>query len=148
MVKIGLEDLYSDIILDYAKNSKYKKEISSAIKSEGKNMSCGDEITLFVKVEDDVIEEISFLGHGCIISQASAAMMCEILEGKTLQEATQIFQEVINMSQGNDFNKELIDGVEVFSDISNFPMRTKCFTLAWHTFEEALKNYHNGSEKL
>ena len=111
-------------------------------------MSCGDEITLFVKVKDNVIEGISFLGHGCIISQASAAMMCEILEGKTLQEATQIFQEVINMSQGNDFNKELIDGVEVFSDISNFPMRTKCFTLAWHTFEEALKNYHNGSEKL
>lgn len=140
VVKIGIEDLYSDIILDYAKNSKYKKEIPASKKAEGKNLSCGDEITIFVKVDKGKIVEASYLGHGCIISQASAAMMCEIIEGKTVEEAEKILNEVIKMSQGKEYDKNLIDGMEVFSDISNFPMRIKCFTLSWHTLEEAINN--------
>ena len=143
MVEIGLEELYSDIILDYAKNERYKKEIQDAKKSEGKNLSCGDEITLYLKVEDNIIKEITFTGHGCIISQASASMMCEYLEGKTVDEANKILQEIIKMSQGKEFDKELVDGIEIFSDISKFPMRTKCFTLAWHTLDDAL----NGGNK-
>lgn len=139
MVKIGLEDLYSDIILDYAKNDRYKKEIPDALESEGKNLSCGDEITIYLKVEDNIIKEASFKGHGCIISQASAAMMCEYIEGKTVEEAERIFSEVIKMSQGKEYDEELIDGMDIFSDISKFPMRTKCFTLSWHTLEDALK---------
>jgi len=140
VVKIGIEDLYSDIILDYAKNNKYKKEIPASQKAEGKNLSCGDEITIFLKVDNGKIVEASYLGHGCIISQASAAMMCEIIEGKTVEEAEKILNEVIKMSQGKEYDNDLIDGLEVFSDISKFPMRIKCFTLSWHTLEEAINN--------
>ncbi|HOB16741.1 MAG TPA: SUF system NifU family Fe-S cluster assembly protein [Defluviitoga sp.] len=138
MVKIGIEDLYSDIILDYAKNNKYKKEIPASQKAEGKNLSCGDEITIFLKVDNGKIVEASYLGHGCIISQASAAMMCEIIEGKTVEEAEKILNEVIKMSQGKEYDNDLIDGLEVFSDISKFPMRIKCFTLSWHTLEDVI----------
>jgi len=138
VVKIGIEDLYSDIILDYAKNSKYRKEIPASQKAEGRNLSCGDEITIFLKVDNGKIVEASYLGHGCIISQASAAMMCEIIEGKSVEEAEKILNEVIKMSQGKEYDKDLIDGMEVFSDISNFPMRIKCFTLSWHTLEDAI----------
>lgn len=138
MVKIGIEDLYSDIILDYAKNSKYRKKIPASQKAEGRNLSCGDEITIFLKVDNGKIVEASYLGHGCIISQASAAMMCEIIEGKSVEEAEKILNEVIKMSQGKEYDKDLIDGMKVFSDISNFPMRIKCFTLSWHTLEDAI----------
>jgi nitrogen fixation NifU-like protein len=138
VVKIGIEDLYSDIILDYAKNNKYRKEIPASQKAEGRNLSCGDEITIFLKVDNGKIVEASYLGHGCIISQASAAMMCEIIEGKSVEEAEKILNEVIKMSQGKEYDKDLIDGMKVFSDISNFPMRIKCFTLSWHTLEDAI----------
>ncbi len=94
MVEIGLEELYSDIILDYAKNERYKKEIQDAKKAEGKNLSCGDEITLYLKVKDNIIKEVTFTGHGCIISQASASMMCEYLEGKTVDEAKKFYKKL------------------------------------------------------
>ncbi|KLO23071.1 nitrogen fixation protein NifU [Marinitoga sp. 1197] len=136
---MSLEDLYSDIILDYARNPQFQGKIENAtIKEEGKNLSCGDEITLFLRVEDKVIKEVKFSGHGCIVSQSSAALLCEVIEGKTLEEAEKILEEVEKMAQGDEFDESIVGNVSVYSEISKFPVRVKCFTLAWHTLENSL----------
>ncbi|BBE30514.1 iron-sulfur cluster assembly scaffold protein IscU [Tepiditoga spiralis] len=137
---MSIEDLYTDIILDYAKNKKFKKEIKNAWHEHGKNLSCGDELELYVKLEDGVIKDASYTGHGCIVSQASASIMCESIKGKKLSEAKKIVQNVLNMAQGNEYNEEVVGDIEIFEDISNYPMRVKCFTLSWHTFDTVLKN--------
>ncbi|WGS63951.1 Fe-S cluster assembly sulfur transfer protein SufU [Marinitoga aeolica] len=137
---MSLEDLYSDIILDYARNPQFQGEIPDAtIKEDGKNLSCGDEITLYLKVENGIIKDAKFSGHGCIVSQSSAALLCEAIEGKTLKEAEEILEEVEKMAQGEEFNEEIIGNVAVYSEISKFPLRVKCFTLAWHTLENSIE---------
>ncbi|GAB6188899.1 SUF system NifU family Fe-S cluster assembly protein [Marinitoga arctica] len=136
---MSLEDLYSDIILDYARNPQFQGEIPEAtIKEDGKNLSCGDEITLFLKIEDNIVKEAKFSGHGCIVSQSSAALLCETIEGKTLDEVKKILEEVEKMAQGDEFNEDEIGNVAIYSEISKFPVRVKCFTLAWHTLENSL----------
>lgn len=136
---MSLEDLYSDIILDYARNPQFQGEIPDAtIKEDGKNLSCGDEITLYLKIEDNIIKDVKFAGHGCIVSQSSAALLCETIKGKTLKEAREILEEVEKMAQGEDFDEEKIGNIAVYSEISKFPIRVKCFTLAWHTLENSL----------
>ncbi|APT76158.1 nitrogen fixation protein NifU [Marinitoga sp. 1135] len=142
---MSLEDLYSDIILDYARNPQFQGEIDDAtISEDGKNLSCGDEITLFLKVKNGKIEEARFKGHGCIVSQSSAALMCEAITGKSLDEAEKILEEVEKMAQGEDFDEELVGNLVVYSEISKFPVRVKCFTLAWHTLENALEEIEEG----
>ena len=137
---MSIEDLYTDIILDYAKNKKFKKEIKDALHEHGKNLSCGDELELYVKLEDGVIKDASYTGHGCIVSQASASIMCESIKGKTPLEAKKIVQNVLKMAQGNEYDESIVGDVEIFEDISNYPMRVKCFTLSWHTFNTVLKS--------
>jgi nitrogen fixation NifU-like protein len=143
--KMSLEDLYSEIILDYSKNPQFKKIIENAEEYHGHNSSCGDEITLYLNEKDGKILDISFDGHGCIISQASAAMMCEILKGRSVENAKSILENILRMSRGEDYNKEVVEDIEIFEDIKNFPMRVKCFTLSWHTIENFLKN--KGADK-
>ncbi|KAF2956139.1 Fe-S cluster assembly sulfur transfer protein SufU [Marinitoga sp. 38H-ov] len=136
---MSIEDLYSDIILDYARNPQFQGEIEDAtIKEDGKNLSCGDEITLYLKVEDNIIKDAKFSGHGCIVSQSSAALLCEAITEKSLDEAKKILEEVEKMAQGDEFDEKLVGNVGIYSEISKFPIRVKCFTLAWHTLENSL----------
>ncbi|SHE44250.1 nitrogen fixation protein NifU [Marinitoga hydrogenitolerans DSM 16785] len=136
---MSLEDLYSDIILDYARNPQFQGEIPDAtMKEDGKNLSCGDEITLYLKVENNIVKKARFSGHGCIVSQSSAALLCESVEGKTLDEAERILEEVEKMAQGEEFDENIVGNVGIYSEISKFPIRVKCFTLAWHTLENIL----------
>ena len=139
---MSLEDLYSDIILDYARNPQFQGEIPDAtIKEDGKNLSCGDEITLYLKIENNIVKEAKFSGHGCIVSQSSAALLCETIEGKTLEDTKKILDEVEKMAQGEEFNEDLIGNVAIYSEISKFPVRVKCFTLAWHTLENSIEDF-------
>ncbi|WP_129408628.1 Fe-S cluster assembly sulfur transfer protein SufU [Marinitoga lauensis] len=139
---MSLEDLYSDIILDYARNPQFQGEIPDAtIKEDGKNLSCGDEITLYLKIENNIVKEAKFSGHGCIVSQSSAALLCETIEGKTLEDTRKILDEVEKMAQGEEFNEDLIGNVAIYSEISKFPVRVKCFTLAWHTLENSIEDF-------
>ena len=139
---MSLEDLYSDIILDYARNPQFQGEIPDAtIKEDGKNLSCGDEITLYLKIENNIVKEAKFSGHGCIVSQSSAALLCETIEGKTLEDTKKILDEVEKMAQGEEFNEDLIGNIAIYSEISKFPVRVKCFTLAWHTLENSIEDF-------
>ncbi|HDG62592.1 MAG: SUF system NifU family Fe-S cluster assembly protein [Thermotogaceae bacterium] len=133
-------NLYSEIIMDYAKLKKYKKKMNDAdTVKEGANLSCGDEIKLYVKVRDGKIESLSFEGKGCIVSQASANLMIERVLGESLENIHEILENVEKMVKGEEYDKNLLKNVSIMENIRSYPNRVKCFMLAWRTLENALK---------
>lgn len=130
--------------MDHNAHPDYKYELEDATYShDGINASCGDEMTLYLKVNNDtnVIEEASFTGHGCAISQASADMMAELLEGESIEEAKRLSGLFIGMIQGNelsDEDKEDLDEAAELQSISRMPARVKCAELAWRTLNGIL----------
>ncbi len=136
-----LGQLYQEVILDHNKKPRNFGKLEQANRqAEGFNPLCGDKITLYLKVEDGVVKDIRFQGSGCAISTASASMMTTSLKGKTVAEAEALFEKFHQMVTG----KQPAPGAElgklaVFSGVSEFPVRVKCATLAWHTFHAALQ---------
>ena len=107
----------------------------------GHNPNCGDEISLEIKLNGDVIEDMAFSGHGCAISQASTSIMIDTLRGKTIVEAKEIVKTFIEMIKRETKNEEELKKLEdaiAFKNISNMPARVKCALLAWHTIEDIL----------
>lgn len=138
-----LRMLYQEVIIDHGKNPRHFAALEGFThKLEGFNPLCGDEITLYMRVEDNCIQQAGFTGHGCAISMASASLMCEALEGITLDEASALYQRFRHMvtSSEADFNPENLDKLTVLAGVRTFPSRIKCATLAWHTLEHAMKN--------
>ena len=106
------------------------------------NPNCGDEISLEVKLDGNVIEDMAFTGHGCAISQASTSIMIDTLKGKTIEEAKEIIKTFIEMIKRETKNEEDLKKLEyaiAFKNVSNMPARVKCALLAWHTMEDLLK---------
>jgi nitrogen fixation protein NifU and related proteins len=135
-----LRELYQDVILEHSKAPRNYGELPKANhKAEGFNPLCGDHFTLYVTVEGDSIRDIRFQGSGCAISKASASMMTQSVKGKTRQEAEQLFHRFHKLvtGQGNGNQGEL-GKLAAFSGVSEFPVRVKCATLAWHTLQAAL----------
>lgn len=136
--------IYSAALMDHNAHPDYKYELEDATYShDGINASCGDEMTLYLKVnnETNVIEEASFTGHGCAISQASADMMAGLLEGESIEEAKRLSGLFIGMIQGNelsDEDKEDLDEAAELQSISRMPARVKCAELAWRTLNGIL----------
>ncbi|MBI3586840.1 MAG: SUF system NifU family Fe-S cluster assembly protein [Ignavibacteriales bacterium] len=139
-----LRSLYQEIILDHNKNPRNFKKLENADRVvEGYNPLCGDHYTIYLKLKDDRIEEITFDGGGCAISKASASVMSSILKGKTKAEAEELFETfhklVIGELKGLDSMDEL-GKLAAFSGVSEFPARVKCASLAWHTMKSALES--------
>ncbi|HTC94186.1 MAG TPA: SUF system NifU family Fe-S cluster assembly protein [Terriglobales bacterium] len=136
-----LRDLYQDVILEHSKAPRNYRELPAANhKAEGFNPLCGDHFTLYVNMEGDSIGDISFVGSGCAISKASASMMTQSLKGKTKEEAEKLFQQFHKLVTGEaDGNQDDLGKLAVFSGVSEFPVRVKCATLAWHTLKAALE---------
>ena len=138
-----LDDLYQEMILDHYKRPRNRRQLTaSAQRAEGRNPLCGDHVTVYVNIEDDRVKDVSFEGGGCAISTASASMMTEALKGKTLAEAKAIFKKFHTLVTGGTPPDDNIDlgKLEVFSGVSQYPVRVKCATLAWHTLDAALEN--------
>ena len=144
-----LQDLYQDLILDHAKRPRNFRKLEAACRvGEGFNPVCGDRVTVYLKVEGDVVTDISFQGSGCAISTASASMMTDLLKLKTLPEVEGLFQRFLGLVTGqikvNGVDTALEDGpevdrLEVFAGVSQFPSRVKCASLAWHSLHSALQ---------
>ncbi|HEX4075955.1 MAG TPA: SUF system NifU family Fe-S cluster assembly protein [Candidatus Acidoferrales bacterium] len=136
-----LRDLYQDVILEHSKAPRnYREQPAADRKAEGFNPLCGDHFTIFIKLDGDKIQDISFQGSGCAISKASASMMTQILKGKTKTEAEQLFTCFHDLVTGQSEGAGAELGkLEVFSGVSEFPVRVKCATLAWHTLNAALE---------
>jgi len=140
-----MDDLYNELIMEHSMNSPYKKDLQCcSMCAMGHNPNCGDEIKLEIKLSDDkkVIEDMSFTGHGCAISQAATSIMIETLIGKTVEEAREIIKTYIAMIKREETDPEQLKKIEdaiAFKNISNMPARVKCALLAWHTLEDMLK---------
>ncbi len=137
-----LRDLYQEVILEHSKQPRNYRELGDANhKAEGYNPLCGDHFTVYLKMDGEKIQEVSFQGSGCAISKASASMMTQSVKGKTLAEAEKIFEQFHKLVTGaeRNGNQEELGKLAVFSGVSEFPVRVKCATLAWHTLHAALE---------
>jgi nitrogen fixation NifU-like protein len=111
--------------------------------ADGHNPLCGDKVTIFLKMHDNIIEDVSFQGEGCAISMASASLMTEILKGKSSQEAENLFSKFHSLvidDSTHDSEGLSLGKLEVLAGVKEFPMRVKCATLAWHTLHIALEH--------
>ena len=136
-----LRDLYQEIILEHSKRPRNFRALEGASRRvEGFNPLCGDHFTVFLDVDGDQIRDISFQGSGCAISKASASIMTQSLKGKRIQEAEDLFERFHHVvtGQGNAETAEL-GKLAAFAGVSEFPVRVKCATLAWHALRAALK---------
>ncbi|HXH50646.1 MAG TPA: SUF system NifU family Fe-S cluster assembly protein [Terriglobia bacterium] len=143
-----LKGLYQEVILDHSKKPRNYRVLEGADHhAEGYNPLCGDRVTVYVKVENGRISDLSFQGSGCAISTSSASLLTEALKGKTIEEADALFEKfhalVTGEANGNLAEGASLGKLAVFSGVAEFPVRVKCATLAWHTLRSALK----GEEK-
>lgn len=137
-----LHDLYQELILDHGRRPRNFRRLEEANRSaEGYNPLCGDKVKIYVEMHGDIVKDISFEGSGCAISTASASIMTETLKGKTRAEADKLFETFHDLLTGQPpkFDSPELGKLEVFSGVSEFPIRVKCATLSWHTLRAALK---------
>ena len=139
----ALGDLYTEVIGEHSRSPENKGELAAAtVRERGHNPSCGDEITLELQIENDIIKDAAFTGVGCAISQASTDIMIDLMRGKTVEEAqrlAQLFTSMIKREVTDDAALEELDEAIALKNISNMPARVKCAVLAWHTLEDVLK---------
>jgi len=140
----ALRELYQEVILDHSRHPRHHGVLEDAShKAEGYNPLCGDRVTVYLKLgEDNRVSDIRFVGKGCAISQASASMMTDMLKGRTAAEADRLMTGFLHLVKGEDASNLLEDDrerLEVMGGISEFPMRVKCATLAWHTYKNAVE---------
>lgn len=145
-----LTQIYNELIMEHSMNSYNKKKLEKADCSAiGHNPNCGDEITLELKLDGNVIEDMAFSGHGCAISQASTSIMIDTLKGKTVDEAKEIIKTFIEMIKRETTDEDELEKLEdaiAFRNVSNMPARVKCALLAWHTIEDILNKNENGGQ--
>ena len=148
----GLEDLYREIILDHYHTPRNRGELETppAVMAEGFNPLCGDEIKVFLMVEDGTVRDIRISGQGCSISQSSASMMSQAVKGKTVEHARAVIRTFKSMMSTHDHDGDgdgepgdeapavKLGDLEALSGVVKFPVRIKCATLAWNTLSQAM----------
>jgi len=145
-----LQELYQEVILDHNRRPRNFRVLEGGRTAEGFNPLCGDHLTLYVKVEDGVIADVSFQGSGCAISKASASLMTESVKGKNVSEAARLFERFQQMitappdapveerDKGVSGDRVQLGKLKALAGVRQFPIRVKCASLAWHTLRAAL----------
>jgi len=136
-----LDALYQDLILDHNRAPQNYRPMEDANrKVEGNNPLCGDRLTVWLRMEDDRIADVTFQGLGCAISMASASLMTSAVKGKTRAEARALFDRFLGMITGSveQVEAESLGKLAVFSGVSEFPIKVKCASLSWHAMKAAL----------
>lgn len=135
-----LNDLYQEVILDHSKSPRNFHQLEGANRvAQGHNPICGDDITIYLFMEGDVIKDISFQGSGCAISKASASLLTASLKGKSKGEVKRLFDKVHDMVTRGNVNGDEIGKLRVFSGVHRFPARVKCAILPWHAVIAAME---------
>ena len=138
-----LSELYQQVILDHNKKPRNFKELEGANRvSEGFNPLCGDQLTVYMLMDEGVVKDLSFVGTGCAISKAAASMMTQAVKGKTRGEAQALFGEFHRMVTGElDEEREpnQLGRLTIFAGVRDYPARVKCASLPWHTMRAALE---------
>lgn len=137
-----LDDLYRRVIMDHYKNPRNRGTFdgdADAVTVNLNNPSCGDRITIQLKLEDGIVQAAKFQGEGCSISLSSASMMTDAVKGKTLEEATQMAENFSCMMRGTQHEDFDYDDLEALSGVNKFPARIKCATLAWNAMRKGIE---------
>ena len=141
-----LSELYQEVILDHNKNPRnFGKLDHYNHYAKGNNPLCGDNMELFLEIENGVIKDIKFNGSGCAISKASASVMTTLIKDKTIEEAKKLFEDFHNVVTSNpntSYNNLNLGKLSIFCGVSEFPARVKCASLSWHTLVNAINNVH------
>ena len=142
MADAALDALYQEIILDHNRRPRNFHALPGATcTAEGKNPNCGDQLTVWLRLDADRVAEVSFQGIGCAISKASASLMTQAVKGKTREEAVALFEKVRRLLTGEETSpgaqKEL-GPLRALAGVAKFPMRVKCASLAWHAMKSAM----------
>ena len=137
-----LRELYQEVIFDHNRQPRNFHDMADADHhADGHNPLCGDQLTVYLRIEDGRIADVSFVGHGCAISTASASLMTEAIKGRPVDEVEALFRDfhalLTDTPPERDFGK-----LEVLAGVREFPARVKCATLAWHTLHNALSGIH------
>ncbi len=144
-----LSELYQQVILDHNKKPRNFHKLDGANRTaEGYNPLCGDQLNVYMVLEDEVVKDISFEGQGCAISKAAASMMTQSVKGKTKQDAEALFDEFHRMVTGQldpEATPNNLGRLTIFSGVRDYPARVKCASLSWHTMHAALHGQDEAS---
>ena len=146
MIDESLRELYQEVILDHGRNPRRFGQVEAAShEAHGHNPLCGDQVHVSLKVgANGKIDDVKFDGQGCAISMASASIMSELILGKELDDARALADAFYKLAKGKEAKSnaapEDLERIEVLSGVSQYPMRVKCATLGWHTFEAAIED--------
>ncbi len=136
------EQLYNELIMEHSMSSEHKRNLEDYdIKEKGHNPSCGDEIVIEMKIEDGVITDMAFTGHGCAISQSSTSIMIETLLDKNVNDAKELAKIFANMIKRQEVSEDELERLEdaiIYKNVSNMPARVKCALLPWNTIAKIL----------
>jgi nitrogen fixation protein NifU and related proteins len=137
---VSLDDLYKEVILDHYKAPRNKRPLVEATVSKHKNNPlCGDEITIHARLDDGTVAEIAFEGQGCSISQASASMLTEAVQGKTVEDASRLAGQFRGMMEGAvEPDEDEFGDLIALKGVVKYPVRIKCAVLGWDVLQEAL----------
>ncbi|MDE3165282.1 MAG: SUF system NifU family Fe-S cluster assembly protein [Acidobacteriota bacterium] len=139
-----VHDLYQEIILDHSKRPRNHHSMDDANReAEGYNPLCGDKLKLYLKIENDIVIDASFVGAGCAISTSSASLMTESIKGKTRAEALKLLDRFHELLTTDVSVSQELGKLVVFCGVRDYPARVKCATLAWHTLKNALDGAHD-----
>ncbi|AQP54625.1 SUF system NifU family Fe-S cluster assembly protein [Vagococcus penaei] len=142
-----LDNLYRQVILDHTANPHNKGQLDQATTHiELNNPTCGDVIQLSLRVNDGIIQDVKFDGHGCSISMASASMMTDLVKGKTEKEAIELIGNFLELVQGEELaeRKKTLGDAQMLAGVAKFPARIKCATLSWKALERGIIQHENG----
>ena len=139
-----LSDLYQEVILDHNKRPRNYGALPGANRrARGHNPLCGDQLIVFLQVEDNAIRDVRFEGSGCAISKASASLMTDAVKGQPLEAALSLFERfhaMVTTPPGQEVDRDALGKLGVLAGVREFPIRVKCASLAWHTLKAALEN--------
>jgi len=141
---MSLKEIYTEVIMEHNQSKHNKGPLEDAHESvRGHNPSCGDDLTVHLKVENGIIEKVTYEGTGCAISEASTSIMIDLLTGETLEvahEKIKLFFDMIKDEVADDIAEEALLDASILSNIKNMPARVKCAVLAWHALEQGMRN--------
>ncbi|MWV44061.1 SUF system NifU family Fe-S cluster assembly protein [Paenibacillus sp. HJL G12] len=140
-----LDDLYRRVIMDHYKNQRNRGKFEDGtVTVDLNNPTCGDKISLQLKVDNGIVQDAKYTGEGCSISMSSASMMTEAVKGKTVEEAQDLASRFSSLMQGEDVHFDDYEDIEALSGVNKFPARIKCATLAWNALRKGIdEDQHN-----
>lgn len=135
-----LDELYESLVLEHSRKPKnFGKLTCNCHSQKGKNPSCGDQLELFLSVENNMIQDVKFTGEGCALSMSSASLMTQAIKGQSVQEAKKVLSQFVSFINDNEELEEQYEPLHIYKNVHKFPLRVKCVLLPWRTLEKLIE---------